>query len=302
MPYPKISLGLLIFFLSALLWANPFLGSPEDNLPESPRGAGRPLKQLADWQLVMKNEMSGYFREASEEGSRAAFFSLIGLSFLYGVIHAAGPGHRKTVIFSLFLGRKARWWEPFTAGFFSAGLHGMSGLVLILILFGISRSMVSRRLNRLSLYFEGFTYLVLLLVALILFISSFKGLRGEGRHHHHHAGGKEPSSRGLYSTLAASSFVPCPGAVMILMFSLAVGALGMGVWALISLSLGMGVTVSSTAWLGLSGRKGIFLALKKREHLVEKVSAFMETGAYLFLIIYSFWAVTPFLLSLFPSL
>lgn len=295
----KIHLLLLFLFLSSLLWSNPFLGGQEESLPEAPRNNGRPLKQLADWQISLKEKMGGYFQEASEGKDRTAFYSLIGLAFLYGVIHAAGPGHRKTVIFSLFLGRRSRWWEPFSAGFFSAGLHGLSGLVLMLILYGISHSMLSRRLNRVSLYFEGFTYLVLLVIALIFFIHSLREFSGKGHGHSH--GGTEGSSRGLYATLAASSFFPCPGAVMILMFSLAVGALGMGIWAILSLSIGMGITVSTTAFLGYSGRKGLFTALKKREQLVEKISSLMEMGAYLFLFLYSFWAVTPFLISLMPA-
>ena len=85
---------------------------------------------------------------------------------------------------------------------------------------------------------------------------------------------------------------------MILMFSLAVQAMGLGIWAIIALSLGMGITVSATAYLGFSGRKGLFLALKSKEDTVEKTGLSLESGAYLFLLLYALWAVFPFLLSL----
>jgi len=283
---------LIVFLLP--LGANPFLGNQQEQQPEAPRGKGRTLQVLADWQVALKERMGDFFNALDGDRATLAAFSLLGISFLYGILHAAGPGHRKTIIFSLFIGRKSRWWEPFTAGFFSAGLHGMSGLVLILILHTISRRMLGSRVNTMSLYFEGITYIVLVGVALTLMILKILELTGK-RHHHH---GEAPSGRGLYSTLAAGSLFPCPGAVMILMFSLAVGKLAAGIWALLFLSLGMGVTVSATAYLARSGRAGLFYALKEKEELVERLGQWLETGAYLFLALYSLWAVTPFILSL----
>jgi nickel/cobalt exporter len=244
-----------------------------------------------EWQLNLKQKMSGMFQ--LEEQNPGAFFSLMGLAMIYGMVHAAGPGHRKTIIFSLFLGRKSKWWEPLTAGFFSAGLHGLSGMVLILMLHGLSRGMLSLRINRLSLYFEGITYLVLLLLALFLLIYRIIHFK---KPHEHVSEKKNP--KGLYSTLTAASLFPCPGAVMILMFSLAVGKLGLGIWAIIFLSVGMGITVSFTAYLAMTSRQGLFLALKKRENLVESLSGLMELAAYGFLIVYSAWAVMPFLCSI----
>ena len=32
---------------------------------------------------------------------------ILGVSFLFGIVHALGPGHRKTVVFSLYVSRSA---------------------------------------------------------------------------------------------------------------------------------------------------------------------------------------------------
>lgn len=278
------------------LMANPFLGGQEENIPQAPRRGGQGLQRLAQWQIELKDKMSAYFLDLQEEGNYSAILAIMGLSFIYGIIHAAGPGHRKTVVFSLFLGRKSRWWEPMSAGFYSAALHGTSGLVLILILQAVSRRMLGNRLNKATLYMEGFTYLVLALVALLFVVLKILEITGKRKHHHHHEGSS--GAAGLYAPLTASSLFPCPGAVMILMFSLAAGNLGAGAWAIAALSLGMGVTVSAAAYLALAGQKGLFLALKKRQHLVERLGLFLESGAYLLLFVYSTWAVLPFILSL----
>ena len=42
--------------------------------------------------------LSGTIRAAKTDGSAA--YTLLGISFLYGIFHAAGPGHGKAVISS----------------------------------------------------------------------------------------------------------------------------------------------------------------------------------------------------------
>jgi len=272
--------------------ANPFLNDQEDPLPQAPRRGAAPIEKLVQWQLELKDTMSGYFKRLDEEGRNLFLLSILSLSFLYGVLHAAGPGHRKTIVFSLFIGRKSRWWEPAAAGFFSAGLHGMSGMVLILILYAISHSMLGNRVNRLSLYLEGFTYVLLFVVALFMLFLHFRSSKDEKNEE------SEKEYRNIYSVLAAGSLFPCPGAIMLLLFSLAVNKLGAGILALVSLSLGMGVTVSAAAYLAMLGRRGFFLALKNKAQRLERISFFMEGGAYSFLMLYSAWAVLPFIKSL----
>lgn len=288
----KSLLFLLLLILAFPISANPFLSDGEEQLPQAPRRGAAPIEKLVQWQLGLKDSMSGYFKRLDEEDRNLFLLSILSLSFLYGVLHAAGPGHRKTIVFSLFIGRESRWWEPAAAGFFSAGLHGMSGMVLILILYAISHRMLGNRVNRLSLYFEGFTYILLFSVALLML---FLHIRSSRKEHKEDSGG---DYKNIYSVLAAGSLFPCPGAIMILLFSLAVDKLGAGIMALIALSLGMGVTVSVAAYLAMLGRRGFFFALKHKAQRLERLSFLMEGGAYSFLMLYSAWAVLPFIISL----
>ena len=81
-------------------------------------------------------------------------------SFLYGLIHAVGPGHRKALTFSLFLGQETRWKEPLSAGFLSAGLHGGLTLFLLLIFYAISKN----RLNKIQSISTGPELVLYLLI------------------------------------------------------------------------------------------------------------------------------------------
>ena len=73
-------------------------------------------------------------RDFGRKGSAASLLVLLGASFVYGILHAAGPGHRKTVVFSIFLGKKAAPWEPAALGFLSAGVHAATGMAIVLVL------------------------------------------------------------------------------------------------------------------------------------------------------------------------
>ena len=290
----KIILVLLLIIVSISAWADPFLRGNKD-LPDAPKKTGRTIDTLVQWQKDLRSSIHSFFKRFDENKTPLLLISLFGAAFIYGIIHAAGPGHRKTIVFTMFLGRKSKRWEPLSAGFFSAGLHGGTSLILILILYGISKVMISFRADTATLYLEGITYIVLFALTLVFFVLKILEIAGKKKHHHHSAGDNKKS---LYSTLAATSLFPCPGAIMILVFSITMGQLLLGIFAILFLSAGMGVTISASGYLAFAGRKTLFYALKNKGSIIQKISLIMEAGAFLFLALFSLWAVLPFITSL----
>jgi nickel/cobalt exporter len=61
-----------------------------------------PQSGLVAWifakQVAFYRSLSGFIRASKDDG--AAMWGLFGVSFLYGVFHAVGPGHGKAVISS----------------------------------------------------------------------------------------------------------------------------------------------------------------------------------------------------------
>lgn len=290
----KLILKLSFFlFLIFTINANPFLG----NGPEKQTPSVRPPTTggfMVEKQLEFKASLGEMLRSVQQNNDKKVFWSILAISFLYGMLHAAGPGHRKTVIFSMFLARKARWGEPMAAAFLSAGIHGGSALILILIFQFIFKKIATVQINDISLYMEGITYLLLMALTLWFIIRTILSIKNNSN-----GSIQEKKGRGLYTTLLVTSFFPCPGVIMIMTFSAALGVLSMGIYSVLALSLGMGVTISLVGYLALLGRESIFSFFKNKENTVAILSSAMELLSYLFLFFFSFWMVFPFLVSFF---
>jgi nickel/cobalt exporter len=77
-------------------------GNPFGAGPPASRPPASPPDGIVGWLLAKQSEfyraLSGMIRAAKQDGT--AVFGLLGLSFAYGIFHAAGPGHGKAVMSS----------------------------------------------------------------------------------------------------------------------------------------------------------------------------------------------------------
>ncbi|MGB7258592.1 MAG: nickel transporter, partial [Pseudolabrys sp.] len=75
--------------------------------------------------------MSGTIRAAKADGSAA--YTLLGISFLYGIFHAAGPGHGKAVISSYLVANDETWKRGVALSFASAVLQALVAVLIVAI-------------------------------------------------------------------------------------------------------------------------------------------------------------------------
>ena len=114
--------------LHALMAQNPFGG---------PRPAAEPqVGGLIGWILAKQSEfyreMSSTIRAAKSDGS--AVWTLLGISFAYGIFHAAGPGHGKAVISSYLVANEETARRGIVLSFASALLQALVAVALVAVL------------------------------------------------------------------------------------------------------------------------------------------------------------------------
>ena len=68
-------------------------------------------------------------RAAKSDGS--AYWGLMGISFVYGIFHAAGPGHGKAVISSYLLANEETWRRGITLSFASAVMQSLTAIAIV---------------------------------------------------------------------------------------------------------------------------------------------------------------------------
>jgi nickel/cobalt exporter len=80
-------------------------------------------------QAAYYRDFSGMIRAAKANGT--AVYGLLGLSFTYGVFHAAGPGHGKAVISSYLIANGETWRRGIALSFASAFLQALAAVAIV---------------------------------------------------------------------------------------------------------------------------------------------------------------------------
>ncbi len=293
------TVSILVFFLAfPFVYANPFFGNPSHaDVPPPPMSSGTgPLWKL---QIQFRENLAAVFANKDSQTKIQTILLAIGISFVYGIAHASGPGHRKTIVFSLFLANKTRWWEPLFAGFLSALIHTGAGATIILAVSLIRGALANSAASDIILaWMDGITLCLLIVISVILIVRTiYKLFHIEKRQK-----SEQEQTKSKYGIIILASLVPCTGTIMILLFSMYIDALALGILALIGIALGQGIIVSAAAYLAWFGREGIFKVLKSKEAMFTIVSGILELISYLFLGFVSFVLAQPFLNWLFAHI
>ncbi len=273
------------------LAANPFTGGNAQSGPvaASPVRASAAAPALVSAQAALHERLGLLMSAWKGNAGAGAAWGVAGVAFLYGVLHAFGPGHRKTVIFSLYLAKPAPAWEPAGTGFALALIHGGTSVALMVALRGVQGA-VSAKADNIAAWMEGGAYVVLILAALGLAAGALRSLV-TGTHRH----GREGTTLG---TILLTGAYPCPGAILVLVLATSLGTLALGILAVSAMSLGMSVPIVAAGYLAWFGRSGVFYALKRNETLLARISAAVELAGYLVLFAFAVYVALPFLVGL----
>src|SRR6202163_1258511 len=107
---------------------NPFGGSSRSALEPQMSGI---VGWLLRKQSAFYREISSTIRAAKTDGS--AVWSLLAISFLYGIFHAAGPGHGKAVISSYLVANQETARRGIVLSFASALMQSLVAVVIVAI-------------------------------------------------------------------------------------------------------------------------------------------------------------------------
>ena len=254
------------------------------------RGAPPPeIGGFAGWIFAKQAEfyrmMSGTIRAAKADGSAA--YTLMGISFLYGIFHAAGPGHGKAVISSYLVANNETWRRGVVLSFASALLQAVVAIAIVGIA-AVLLNATAKTMGNAVRVIEIVSYALIVLIGLRLLWVKGRALlhllrpgahdhhghghaHDHGHDHHHddeeeasawgHAHALEPAElkgphwlrRGL-TAIVAVGLRPCSGAIIVLVFALAQGLFWIGAASTFVMGLGTAITVATIATIAVGAR------------------------------------------------
>jgi nickel/cobalt exporter len=271
-------------------------------LAQTPFGGPRPAAAepqvggIVGWLLAKQSEfyreISATIRAAKSDGS--AVWTLLSISFAYGIFHAAGPGHGKAVISSYLVANQETARRGIVLSFASALMQSLVAVVIVgvcaWLLNATAKTMCNaeRAIEIVSyaliaafgarlVWTKGGGFMRALQVprpAAVLAAAAHHHDHDHGHHHGHHHGdahvhdehcghahGPEPSElagpggwRRGFAAIFAVGIRPCSGAILVLVFALAQGLFWAGIAATFVMGLGTAITVATIAVLAVSAK------------------------------------------------
>lgn len=229
-------------------------------------------------------QLTGSVKEMKENGG--AFWTLISLSFLYGVFHAAGPGHGKVVMSSYVLANHETARRGAVLCLLSSLLQALVAIALISVL-AIVFNATSLVISDATRFLETGSYALIAVLGVFLTIRAGRALLPTKPvvHHHSHHGhthahthvhghheencgcghAHAPSpdmankaAGGLKAAFAAILSVglrPCTGALIVLVFALAQGLFWAGVLSALAMGVGTAITVTTLMFIAVGTRQ-----------------------------------------------
>ncbi|EQB9157387.1 nickel/cobalt transporter [Morganella morganii] len=228
-------------------------------------------------------------------------------SFLYGLLHALGPGHGKVILSAYIATHPAKLRHSALLSILASLLQGTVAVVLVsVVLFILNLSV--RQLNNVSQITEKASYAFIILFGAIIVIRALRHLfirppvnkpqiktirvsdnkppvalkpvylqSGQIQtcscgHQHVMPGNTVTGNwRTQAGMILAMGSRPCSGALLVLLFSSVIGVFHWGIIAVFAMALGTGITLCMIAWFVHSMR---FLALRLSRNPGQKTNRY----------------------------
>jgi len=258
--------------------------APAETAPPEPSLFGRTVAAVLQAQRQFHRKLADALEAVRNEGATAAAWTLILTSFLYGVFHAAGPGHGKAILTTYLATHRERMLRGILL---SAAAAGVQGLVAILLVFGLTSlaGWAARDTQSAVRWAEQFSFALVALLGGYLLYRAARGLwrtfapaghdhhdhvhmhHGHDHHDHDHdhcghAHMPTPDQmenardiRTMAGVVLSIGIRPCSGAVLVLAVANVFGIAWAGIAAVAAMSVGTAVAVATLALVVLSARR-----------------------------------------------
>ena len=239
-------------------------------VPEKPVEKSRSIYTvIAEEQKVLREKLTATI-SAMKSGDWNAIWKFLAICLVYGMLHALGPGHGKSIVVGYFIARRGRWRQGVALGAGITVTHTMSAVLLLLILYAIFKATVFSAFETGRIGIERASYALIMLTGVLLVVLAirdvFKSHKGCGCcARMESAEGAVAESklppiarwREILGVAAVTGIVPCPAVALIVLFCLLNSMVALSLLGALVICIGMTITNVAFGIAAVAFRKGI---------------------------------------------
>ena len=195
---------------------------------------------MMDWLITYLASVQGGILRTLAAELRAGGIGAAAFAFTLGALHALTPGHGKAALAAYFIGKEARLGKGVQVALTAALLHVLSGFAVFLVLRFIVGQVPSIS-GRGSPVFTVFGYGLVMIAGLIMLYQSVRPA-------HAHQDGAHALTAGI-------GLLPCPLTISVLGFAWVQASAAMVGLVLVSLALGIALTIGMVTILAIVARR-----------------------------------------------
>ncbi len=245
--------------------SEPYLPAADYVENETPGPLEQVMGHVRSIQKELTLKLNGFGMDIKDDPFGPALWMFLALSFLYGIVHAVGPGHGKAVVCSYFLANPGSFASGALMGNVITFVHMGSAALAV----GIAYAVFSTGMGGFaaaSRAIQPASYALLTGMGLFLAIKAIRDVMKGGLIVEASCPidsdevARSQNTRRVLTVSFITGLVPCPGAAVILAFAIGLNIFWAGMAALFVMAVGMGLTTTLFAWAAVAAR-GVTLKL-----------------------------------------
>ena len=214
---------------------------------------------IAQAQKVLREKLTVAIT-AMKQGDWGAIWKFLVICFVYGMLHALGPGHGKSIVVGYFIARRGRWRQGVALGAGITFVHTLSAVLLLFVLYAVFRATVFAAFETGRIGIEKASYALIMLTGILLVVL---GIRDVVKQCKQKVSAEEtplpPTARWreIIGVAAVTGIVPCPAVALIVLFCLLNSMVALSLLGAVVICIGMTVTNVAFGIAAVAFRKGI---------------------------------------------
>ncbi|MGP1485862.1 MAG: nickel/cobalt transporter [Campylobacter sp.] len=258
---------------------------------------------VANATLGFLEKLKTMIKSNKDQFSWLNFAMILAISFIYGLVHAAGPGHAKMLTASYFIATNANYTKAFLFALRVGFLHVLGAFLMVFLSYFFIDSLASNLSKNSADITTKISAVIIVCIAIFMLYEKIKRLFQKPKFSffkdnkkskilsikpHENCSciacnglKKEPKGVSEWLIVLASSLVPCPGTILVFVLAFSLNSYFVATLSGIFMALGMSVVIFAVAVFGFKFKEQ--LSIRNLRFYFEIIALLFMLGLGIFM-------------------